>query len=281
MTSKQMSLKAKIKQIAKEENVPAQIVLQNFVFEKFFARLSKSKICANFILKGGTLISQYLGLSKRTTMDIDLTLFDAPLSVATIEQFLDIIFKIEIDDGFIWNIQSISPIRNNDLYGGFRVKLRAQYDDIVVPFSIDISTGDAITPSPKDFIFMSQITPNESFRIKAYTIETVIAEKLESIFSLGALSTRPRDYYDAFMLLSTVKYDEKLLKEAIIATVAHRGSNAAFQEWKSTLASIKKSNAMNDRWDKYQREFSYANGISFNSICEKINSTLLSIMPIT
>ena len=196
MSAEQMSFKAMIKRIANEEQIPAQVVLQNFMFERFFARLSKTAIRENLIVKGGTLISQYLGLSKRSTMDIDLTMLGAKLSEDTITQYLGMVFKVDLDDDLSWELKSIAPIRHDDMYGGFRVKLIAAYKGIIVPFSIDISTGDAITPEPQDFIFMSRFTPNGNFRIKAYTIETVLAEKVEAILSLGVLSTRPRDYYD-------------------------------------------------------------------------------------
>ena len=148
MSGKQMSFKAMIKRIADEEQIPAQVVLQNFMFERFFARLSKTRIRENLILKGGTLISQYLGLSKRTTMDIDITLIGAKLSEETIPQYLSEVFNVDLDDEITWELKSIAPIRHDDLYGGFRVKLVAAYGGIVVPFSIDISTGDAITPAP-------------------------------------------------------------------------------------------------------------------------------------
>jgi hypothetical protein len=196
MSAEQMSFKAMIKRIANEEQIPAQVVLQNFMFERFFARLSKTTIRENLIVKGGTLISQYLGLSKRSTMDIDLTMLGEKLSEDTITRYLGMVFKVDLDDNLSWELKSIAPIRHDDMYGGYRVKLIAAYKGIVVPFSIDISTGDAITPAPQDFIFMSRFSPNGNFRIKAYTIETVLAEKIEATLSLGVLSTRPRDYYD-------------------------------------------------------------------------------------
>ena len=261
MSAEQMSFKAMIKRIANEEQIPAQVVLQNFMFERFFARLSKTAIRENLIVKGGTLISQYLGLSKRSTMDIDLTMLGAKLSEDTITQYLGMVFKVDLDDDLSWELKSIAPIRHDDMYGGFRVKLIAAYKGIIVPFSIDISTGDAITPEPQDFIFMSRFTPNGNFRIKAYTIETVLAEKVEAILSLGVLSTRPRDYYDTYRILSTVKYDSARLSSALHSTVTHRGTEEILENWSSGLKLIKDSKTMRERWEKYCREFSYAKGI--------------------
>lgn len=274
MSAGQMSFKAMIKRIADEERIPAQVVLQNFMFERFFARLSKTSIRDNLIVKGGALISQYLGLSRRATMDIDLTMTGAKLSEDTITQYLQTVFKVALNDGIDWVLKSIAPIRHDDLYGGFRVKLVASYKEIVVPFSIDISTGDAITPAPQDFIFMSRFAPNGNFRIKAYTVETVIAEKVEAILSLGVLSTRPRDYYDAYMLLSTVKYDKMQLSRALRSTAQHRGTEQIVENWSSGLTLIADSKAMRERWEKYCREFSYAQGISFDDVCKRIRCIL-------
>jgi predicted nucleotidyltransferase component of viral defense system len=267
-----------IKRIANEEQIPAQVVLQNFMFERFFARLSKTTVRENLIVKGGTLISQYLGLSKRSTMDIDLTMLGAKLSEDMITQYLGMVFKIDLDDDISWELKSIAPIRHDDMYGGFRVKLIAAYKGIIVPFSIDISTGDAITPEPQDFIFMSRFTPNGNFRIKAYTIETVLAEKVEAILSLGVLSTRPRDYYDTYMILSTVKYDNARLASALRSTATHRGTGEILENWTSGLRLIKDSKAMRERWEKYCREFSYAKGIQFDDVCEKIRQVLMIVL---
>ena len=274
MSSKQMSFKSMIKRIADEEQIPAQVVLQNFMFERFFARLSKTPIREKLIIKGGTLISQFLGLSKRTTMDIDLTLQGATLSEESIREHLKSILDMDLDDGITWEMKSISPIRHDDLYGGFRVKLNAAYEKIIVPFSIDISTGDVITPAPQDFIFMSRFSPNGNFRIKAYTVETIMAEKIEAILSLGILSTRPRDYYDVHMLLSTVKYDESNLSKALHLTATHRDSMDTMKEWSEGLKLIQDSKTMRERWDKYCREFSYAKGILFDEVCENIRKVL-------
>ena len=147
MSANVMKFKSRIKALAREEGIPAQVVLQNFMFERFFARLAKSTTRENLILKGGTLISQYLGISRRTTMDIDITLQNAPLTVEFVTSLVTGIFAIDLKDGISWELNSISPIRDDDQYGGFRIRINASFETIVVPFSIDISSGDAITPA--------------------------------------------------------------------------------------------------------------------------------------
>lgn len=270
MSASVMRFKARIKELAQAENIPAQVVLQNFMFERFFARLSKSSTRENLVLKGGTLISQYLGISRRTTMDIDITLRNAALTEKTIMEMVDNVFSVDLKDGVAWELGTISPIRDDDQYGGFRVKIIARLETIVVPFSIDVSTGDAITPEPEDYFFRSLFEQNESFRLKAYTIETIIAEKVEAILSLGTTSTRPRDYYDAFMLTTAIRHSTERLKDAVLATADHRQSKMNLENWEAALNEIEHSETMNLRWAKYQREFSFAQELSFPQICQHL-----------
>lgn len=270
MKADTMRFKARIRNLALEEGVPAQVVLQNFMFERFFARLCKASVRENLVLKGGTLISQYLGLSRRTTMDIDITLCNAPLTRASVTKVVKKVFAVALDDGIGWKLNSIAPIRGDDEYGGFRLRVVATLDTVLVPFTIDISTGDAITPEPEDYFFKSMFEANASYRLRAYTVETVIAEKLEAILSLGTLSTRPRDYYDAYMLTTAIRYGNRKLRDSLRATVGHRKSGDALSDWGRTLAAIRQSEVMKERWRKYQREYSFAKGISFASVCDQL-----------
>lgn len=278
MIGDEMRFKARIKSRAQEEGIRPQVLLQNFMFERFFARLSKASVRENLVLKGGALISQYLGLSRRTTMDIDITLRDAPLTRMSVEKLLKIVFAVQLDDGIKWKLISIEPIRSDDEYGGFRLKVVASLSAIVVPFSIDISTGDAITPAPADYYFKSVFENNVFYRLRAYTIETIIAEKLEAILSLGNVSTRPRDYYDAFMLTTAIKFNTRKLRSALKATIAHRGSLDVAKVWEAVLNGIATSSVMNERWRKYQREFPFAAGIGFDRICEQLYATFSKVL---
>lgn len=278
MTSDEMRFKARIKSRAIEEGIRPQVLLQNFMFERFFARLSKASVRENLVLKGGALISQYLGLSRRTTMDIDITLRDAPLSRTSVGKLVKRVFAVRLDDGINWKLTSVEPIRADDEYGGFRLKVVASLSAIAVPFSIDISTGDAITPAPADYYFRSVFEDNAFYRLKAYTIETVIAEKLEAILSLGNVSTRPRDYYDAFMLTTAIKFNMRKLRSALKATIDHRGSTEVIGTWKSVLRDIAASSVMNERWRKYQREFPFAAGVEFDRICKQLDVVFSKVL---
>ena len=164
-----MSFKAAIKAFAAAENIPAQVALQNFMFERFFARLSKSVVKDKFVLKGGVLVSQYLGLDRRTTMDVDMTMRNATLDESSLRDMLEQVFSAPIDDGIEWRIKSVEPIRDNDAYGGLRAKVVASMEAITVPFSIDVSTGDAITPGAVEFFIRSRFLRNEFYRVQSYT----------------------------------------------------------------------------------------------------------------
>lgn len=216
------------------------------------------------------MISQYLGISRRTTMDIDLTMSNAPLTESTVSEMIQGVFSVRLDDGVRWSLNVLEPIRNKDLYGGYRAKIVATLDSIAVPFSIDISTGDVITPEPEDYFFKSAFEKNAFYNLKAYTIETVLAEKLESILSLGVLSTRPRDYYDVYMLTSCVKHSDSKLKAAFLATIHHRGSEDVYRDGAIILTEISRSEILKNRWGKYRQQFSFADHISFEQICNQL-----------
>ena len=224
MSSKAMSLKGRIKNYAKSNNIAAQVVLQNYMFERFLERLSKSEYCEKFVVKGGMLIAAIVGLDTRSTMDLDTTLRNLPL---TREQIMDALTKVctmELDDGVSFEIKSVEPIRKDDVYGGFCVRLDAKYDIIITPLSIDVSTGDVITPDAVRYEFSGIFDEELRIMLWGYNIETVMAEKIETILSRGVFSTRPRDFYDVYILATTQKYDKDVLKKALKATAKHRDS---------------------------------------------------------
>lgn len=185
MSSKAMSLKGKIKNYAKSKSIAAQVVLQNYMFERFLARLSMSDYREKFVVKGGMLIAAIVGLDTRSTMDLDTTLRNLPLTEEKVMEAVENICKITLGDDVIFEVKSIAPIRKDDRYGGFCVRLDAIYDTIVTPLSIDVSTGDVITPEAVEYEFSGIF--DEEIRIKmwGYNIESVMAEKVETILSRG------------------------------------------------------------------------------------------------
>lgn len=188
--SKAMSLKAKIRNIAKQKNIPAQVILQNYMFERLLVRLSASEYKEKFVLKGGMLVAAIVGLDNRATMDMDTTLKNLPLTPEAIRSALEDVCDIAFDDGVVFEIGTISPIREDDIYGGYRVMLNAKFDTLLTPLSIDVSTGDAITPHAVQYNFSEIFDDEKSYELWAYNIETVMAEKVETILRRGVFNTR-------------------------------------------------------------------------------------------
>ena len=274
MSSKAMSLKDRIRNHAKKNHIAAQVVLQNFLFERFLVRLSKSKYKDKFIIKGGMLISAIVGLDTRSTMDLDTTLKNLPLTEEIIRAAIDAISNVTLDDEVEFHIISIELIRKDDQYGGYRVKLNAVYDTINTPLSIDVSTGDVITPGAIQYEFSGLFNENEHITLWGYNIETVLAEKVETILSRGVFNTRPRDYYDIYILATTQNYSQEICDMALSATATHRGSTKIISDWTAIVSRIAGSEVLQEMWMKYQNRFSYAKEIPFTVIIEALKNLL-------
>ena len=193
------------------------------MFECFLARLSVSEYSEKFVVKGGMLIAAIVGLDTRSTMDLDTTLRNLPLTEEKISDAINTICEIDMKDDVVFTVKSIEPIRKDDIYGGYCVRLDAVYDTIITPLSIDVSTGDVITPNAVKYEFSGIFDGDIRISLWGYNIETVIAEKVETILRRGVFSTRPRDYYDVYILGTTQEYDKEIYKEALKATAEHRG----------------------------------------------------------
>lgn len=264
--SKAMSLKAKIRNIAKQKNIPAQVILQNYMFERLLVRLSVSEYKEKFVLKGGMLVAAIVGLDNRATMDLDTTLKNLPLTPEAIRSALEQVCAISFDDGVVFEVGTIFPIRKDDIYGGYRVMLNASFDTMLTPLSIDVSTGDAITPHAIQYNF-SEIFDNEkSYELWAYNIETVLAEKVETILRRSVFNTRPRDFYDVYILATTQKFDKAVFSEALNATANHRGTTQQIADVPSILQNIEESPELRTMWDKYRKQFAYAADIEYEQI---------------
>ncbi len=272
--SNAMSLKAKIRNIARDKGIPAQVILQNYMFERLLVRLSKSNYRDKFVLKGGMLVAAIVGLDNRATMDLDTTLKNLPLTPETIEKALKRIISINLNDNVTFSIGTISPIREDDIYGGYRVMINAIYDTILVPLSIDISTGDEITPNPVNYSFSEMFNSEEQFNLWAYNIETVLAEKVETILRRGVFNTRPRDFYDVYILATTQNYDKEIFKKALSATAAHRGTSEQISDVNAIILNLSESKELKDMWNKYRKQFDYAAEISYEEIILQIKEVI-------
>ena len=267
--SKAMSLKAKIRNIAKQKNIPAQVILQNYMFERLFVRLSASEYKEKFVLKGGMLVAAIVGLDNRATMDLDTTLKNLPLTPEAIRSALEQICATPFDDGVDFEIGTISPIREDDIYGGYSVLLKGTVclsNTLLTPLSIDVSTGDAITPHAVQYSFSEIFDDEKSYELWAYNIETVMAEKVETILRRGVFNTRPRDFYDAYILTTTQRFDRAVFADALKATANHRGTTQQIADVPGILHNIEESPELRSMWEKYRKQFAYAQDIEYNQI---------------
>lgn len=268
-----MSFKAIINNMAKENNVVAQSVLQTYMLERLLERISISKYKDNFILKGGMLISAMLGIDSRTTMDMDTTIKGLPLTKDNITNIMDEICNIEIDDNVTLKINKVELIREDDDYGGYRITFEAKYNnEMPVIMKIDITTGDKITYKEIEYSFTLMLE-DRKIQIWSYNVETIIAEKFEAIVKRGVLSTRIRDYYDVYMLINTQNkiIDKKTLKDAITLTAQHRGTNEIIKDWKKIVEKIANDSKMRQQWKRYQKDNFYAEEIEYKDLINAIS----------
>lgn len=274
MSSKSMSFKAKINNYAKVNHLPAQVVLQNVMFERFLDRLSKSEYRDKFVIKGGILVSALVGLDARATMDLDTTLRKLTLTEEKVREAVEKICVVDLSDDISFRINSVAPIRRDDVYGGFRVKIEALYEDIVTPLSIDVSTGDVITPEAVEYEIGGIMDDTVRIKVWGYNIETALAEKVETILSRDVLNTRPRDYYDVYILTKEQEYDPAIFKDALRATAEHRGTWERIENWEPILDRLVDNDDLRNLWEKYRREFYYARNITFEEAIEAARKLL-------
>lgn len=272
MPKNTMSFKAIINNIAKENKVAAQAVLQTYMLERLLERISLSQYKNNFILKGGMLISAMLGIDSRTTMDMDTTIKGFPLTEENINKIMQEICELKIEDNVSFKVNNIELIREDDDYGGYRITFEANYNnEMPVILKIDVTTGDKITYKEIEYEF-SLMLEDRKIRVLSYNLETVIAEKFESIIKRGPLTTRIRDYYDIYMLTNTQSKNigKKELKEAIKETSKYRESIGIIEHWQETIDLIRENENLLKQWKKYQKNNIYAEDIEYNDLIQAI-----------
>lgn len=258
------SLKGKIRNIAISKNLRSQEVLQMFFFERFLERLSGSEYKYNFIIKGGLLISSMIGIDNRTTMDMNTTIKGVALKEDIIRNVISKIINTEVDDGIEFEITGISHIREEDEYENFRVNLIAEFGKIKNDMKIDITTGDAITPKEMEYLYPCMFQ-NESIRVLAYPLETILAEKYESIIKRNIATTRMRDFYDLYNLYNLRKeeIDFDILKQAIISTSNRRESLSLIKEAMEIIEDIKEDYYLKELWKVYLADNLYVGDLDF------------------
>ncbi|MHB1377119.1 MAG: nucleotidyl transferase AbiEii/AbiGii toxin family protein [Candidatus Humimicrobiaceae bacterium] len=266
-----MQLKAIIKKFANDKKIMPQAVLQNYMLERLIERISRSQYKDKFVLKGGMLIAAFVGIDIRTTMDMDVTLKNMPLTKRTVEDAFNDIFTIQLSDNITFKLLKIENIRGDDAYGGYRASINAIFDILKVTLKIDLTTGDKITPKEIKYKF-NLLFEDRTINILAYNPETVLAEKYETILRRSVLNTRIRDFYDVYILINfySQNINKELLLKAIEATLNKRESKALLLTAKATIEIIKNDEEMQSRWKLYQKDFNYAKDINWNEVMAAI-----------
>ena len=181
------------------------------------------------------------------------------------------IVAIDVEDGIVFEYKGIEPIREEDAYNNFRVHLQAKYGKIDSPMKIDVTTGDAITPAAIQYDF-PMLFEEKSIPVMAYTLETVLAEKYETIIRRNIGSTRARDYYDLHTLYRSRKSSVRpeILKAAVLHTAMKRDSVQDMQDWKEILKDIREEPAMYLLWDNYVAENKYIRELEFHIVLDTV-----------
>jgi predicted nucleotidyltransferase component of viral defense system len=255
-------LKALVRNLSKAKNVEAEIILRNFMLERFLERVSVSQYKGNFILKGGMLIAAMVGIDTRTTMDMDATIKGQTLTETQITEIIKNVISVPIDDNVLFSFRGIEEIREEADYPGYRVAIDAVLDKTRQTMHIDITTGDFVTPSEIEYSFRLMFE-DRSISILAYNLETVLAEKFETIIARGLTNTRMRDFYDIYVLTSMQKIDVDIFRAALEKTTAKRKTADQIATTANTIERVAASQELSGLWSRYQKKFSYASDIDW------------------
>ena len=268
-------LNALIRKRANGSNDVSLHLHQMFFFEHVLMRLEKSKYRDNIILKGGVLLSSIIGSDMRTTKDIDATLKSIPLNEESIRNIFEDILSINIEDGFIFKIESIRDIRLEDEYGGYRINVYGQFNKLKTHFFIEVTTGDIITPREIKYKYNS-IFEDKPINIMAYTIETIIAEKIESIISKNISTTRAKDFYDIYILINNHidKVNKNILVKAVERTFKHRNTNFNIEYLNDMFEIIKDSVVLKELFDNYSKKLNYVKNVNFEDTIDAIKQII-------
>lgn len=273
-TSRQ--LKDKIRNLAKGKSADAQILMRTYMMERLLERISLSEYKKNFILKGGVLIASLVGLDFRSTIDVDTTIKGVDVNISSVEQMIQNLIKIPLEDGVLFQVKSINSIMDEAEYPGIRVSMQALFDGTKTPLKIDISTGEVITPGAIQYSYKLMFE-DRYIQLLSYNLETVLAEKLETIVRRHLTNTRMRDFYDIYILkkLYESEISKPLLQDALEATAQIRGSTELLSHAELSLNEIENSDDMRKRWLSYQSHYEYAQNISWDAVMEAVKATYL------
>ena len=262
-------LKDLIRNLSKEVGIEAHVLIRKYMMERFLERVSSSKYNGSFILKGGMLVAAFVGVEARATMDIDTTIKGIPVTIVDMERTITEISNIDLDDNVKFRIKKVSEIMNEAEYSGIRFSMDAVLDGAVIPLKIDISTGDVITPREIAYSYKLMFE-DRTIPIMTYPIETVLAEKLETVISRSITNTRMRDFYDIHILLKSQNIDADILALALERTAKKRGNFNLLENAESVLKIVKSDEDMKRLWNIYQKKFKYAGEYTWDEVIHSV-----------
>ena len=262
-------LKDLIRNLSKEVGIEAHVLIRKYMMERFLERVSSSKYNGSFILKGGMLVAAFVGVEARATMDIDTTIKGIPVTIVDMERTITEISNIDLDDNVKFRIKRVSEIMDEAEYSGIRFSMDAVLDGAVIPLKIDISTGDVITPREIAYSYKLMFE-DRTIPIMTYPIETVLAEKLETVISRSITNTRMRDFYDIHILLKSQNINVDILALALERTAKKRGNFSLLENAESVLKIVKSDEDMKRLWDIYQKKFKYAGEYTWDEVIHSV-----------
>ena len=262
-------LKDLIRNLSKEVGIEAHVLIRKYMMERFLERVSSSKYNGSFILKGGMLVAAFVGVEARATMDIDTTIKGIPVTMVDMERTITEISNIDLKDNVKFRIKKVSEIMDEAEYSGIRFSMDAVLDGAVIPLKIDISTGDVITPREIAYSYKLMFE-DRTIPIMTYPIETVLAEKLETVISRSITNTRMRDFYDIHILLKSQNINADILALALERTAKKRGNFNLLENAESVLKIVKSDEDMKRLWDIYQKKFKYAGEYTWDEVIHSV-----------
>lgn len=271
-------IKGRIKSVAKQNNADARTLMRIYMMERFLERLAQSEYRDNFIIKGGILVTAMIGVAHRSTMDIDTSMKNLNLSAEDALRVVNQVKDIDLDDGVSFEVKDVSNIMDEMEYPGIRVTMNANVGRLITPLKIDISTGDVITPQAIEFNY-DLLLEDRSISLWSYNLETILAEKLQTVLARGILNTRMRDFYDIRMLLDTYedKVNKAVLKDAFAATCKKRGTDHLQEQAEEIIKIIEADEQLQVLWRAYQKKYSYAAEIDYASVISGVRKLMDSI----
>ena len=268
-------IKGRIKSVAKQNNADARTLMRIYMMERFLERLTQSEYRDNFIIKGGILVTAMIGVAHRSTMDIDTSMNNLNLAAEDALRVVNQVKDIDLDDGVSFEVKDISNIMDEMEYPGIRVTMNANVGRLITPLKIDISTGDVITPRAIEFNY-DLLLEDRSIKLWSYNLETILAEKLQTVLARGILNTRMRDFYDIRMLVDTYedKVNKAVLKDAFAATCKKRGTDHLQEQAEEIIKIIEADEQLQVLWRAYQKKYSYAAEIDYASVISGVRKLM-------